>query len=310
MSVSDDFNDDNDKTAVLAGDQETLRKELETAKQQAACLIIIRGKPQGHRYFLTQKEMFIGRHPSAEICVADQSISKKHAVVHVEGNRIRLSDAGSSNGTFINGKKLSSGESVLLAKEDMVKIGSTILKYLPQGELEILYLGNLGSAAHTDAMTKLYNKGYLIEALDAEFKRAKALNSSFSVLFFDIDHFKPVNDTHGHDAGDHILKEFSALIKNRFIGPKDILARYGGEEFVILFSGKTAEESAEIAEQIRVAIETNAFIYEGTRIPITSSIGIAELTATTESAQTLLKAADKALYDAKNSGRNNVKIAR
>lgn len=301
--------DSGEKTTVLQGDPETLKKELQKAKEQEACLIIIRGTPQGHRFFLTQPEMTLGRDPSADIVVADQSISRKHAKVVKEDGKIKLIDLGSSNGTAVNDKKLSPGVAVELAKEDMVKLGNSIFKFLPAGELEILFYGNLGSAAHQDPLTGIYNKGYLQEALEAEFKRAKALHTDFSLIFFDLDHFKKINDTYGHDAGDFVLKEISNLIRTGHLRPKDVFARYGGEEFVVLLGNTNAKAASEVAERIRAAIETHAFIYDGKRLPVTSSIGVAELRADVESAQTLLKSADKALYAAKQSGRNKVVTA-
>ncbi len=306
---SNDDTDSGDKTTVIQGDQETLRKEMAKAKEQEACLIIIRGTPQGHRFFLTQGEMSIGRDPTADITVSDQSISRKHAQISKEGEKTKLTDLGSSNGTFVNDKKVTSGQSVYLAKEDMVKLGNSILKYLPAGELEILFYGNLGSAAHTDALTKLYNKGYLNEALEAEFKRAKALHQDFSAIFFDLDHFKKVNDNYGHDAGDYVLKEISNLIRGGHVRPKDIFARNGGEEFVILLSNTSAALAADMAERIRSAVQAHAFLYEGKRLPITISLGVAEITAEIGTGQTLLRAADKALYAAKSGGRNRVVVA-
>jgi two-component system, cell cycle response regulator len=300
--------DDSEKTAVLTSDPETLKYELQKAKEQEACLIIIRGTPQGHRFFLTQEEMAIGRDPSAEISVSDQSISRKHAKIIKDGNKVLLADLGSSNGTFVNDKKVPTGTSVVLAKEDMIKLGNSILKFLPAGELEILFYGNLGSAAHTDPLTRIYNKGYLIEALEAEFKRAKALHNDFSVIFFDLDHFKKVNDTHGHDAGDYVLKEIANVVRSSYLRPKDIFARYGGEEFVILLSQTNAHLAEQIAERIRSAIQAHPFIYDGKRLQVTSSMGVAELDAGIESAQTLLKTADKALYAAKTGGRNKVVV--
>jgi diguanylate cyclase (GGDEF)-like protein len=302
-------NDAGDKTAVLQDVQETLNKELAKAKEQEACLIIIRGTPQGHRFFITQGEMTIGRDPAADISVSDQSVSRKHAKVQREGGQVRLTDLGSSNGTLVNDKKIGSNQSVILAKEDMIKLGNMIFKFLPAGELEILFYGNLGSAAHTDPLTKIYNKGYLIEALEAEFKRAKALHTDFSVLFFDLDHFKKVNDTYGHDAGDYVLKEFAAVIRAAHLRPKDVFARYGGEEFCVLLAGTAAKAACEQAEKMRAAVEAHAFVYEGKRIPVTTSMGVAELSSGIESAATLLKAADKALYSAKQGGRNRVVAA-
>ncbi len=297
-----------DKTTVIK-DQETLNSELQKAKEQEACLIIIRGTPQGHRFFLTQDEMILGRDPSADLSVNDQGISRRHAKLTKEKGKIRLTDLGSSNGTYINNVKINTNDSALLAKEDMLKIGNTILKFLPAGELEILFYGNLGSAAHTDPLTRIYNKGYLLEALEAEFKRAKALNNPFSLIFFDLDHFKKINDTYGHDAGDYVLKELTHLVRNSQLRPKDIFARYGGEEFVILLDKTPIKAATELAERIRATIESHAFVYEAKRLPVTASIGVAEISLEIESAQTLIKAADKALYEAKHSGRNKVMTA-
>lgn len=298
-----------DKTTVLVGETNTLRAELQKAKEQEACFIMIRGTPQGHRFFLTRSEMTMGRDQAADIVLADQGVSRKHAKVTKEGEKVKLTDLKSSNGTFLNDKKIPSGGTVSLSKEDMVRVGNSILKFLPKGELEILFYGNLDTAAHSDPLTRIYNKGYLLEALDAEFKRAKALHNEFCLLFFDLDHFKKVNDTYGHDGGDFVLKEFTSMIKTGHLRPKDIFARYGGEEFVVLLANTNSKEALDLGERIRAAVETHAFIYEGKRIPITTSIGIAELTTEVESPQTLIKAADKALYSSKSNGRNRVSLA-
>jgi len=301
--------DTTDKTAVLQKDQGSLNAELQKAKEQEACLIIIRGAPQGHRFFLTQREMTVGRDHTADISVTDQGISRKHAKLSKENGKVKLTDLGSSNGTYVNDKKIEANQPILLEKEDMIKMGSTILKFLPAGELEIIFYGNLGSAAHTDPLTQIYNKGYLLEALEAEFKRAKALKSDFSLVFFDLDHFKKINDTYGHDAGDYVLKELTSIIRTSQIRPKDVFARYGGEEFVILLANTNLKGAAELAERIRTSIQSHAFIYDGKRLPVATSLGVAELHGGIESSQTLLKAADKALYEAKKTGRNRVVTA-
>jgi diguanylate cyclase (GGDEF)-like protein len=309
LPPEDDSTDSTDSTKVLSSDQATLNQEMAKAKEQEACLIIIRGTPQGHRFFITEKEMVLGRDPSADIAILDQSISRKHARVTKADGKIYITDLGSQNGTLINDKKLAPDVARPLAKEDMIKLGSTIMKYLPQGELETLFLGNLGSAAHTDALTKIYNKRYLMDVLEVEFKRAKALHTDFSILFCDLDHFKRVNDTYGHEAGDQVLREFAALVRSNHIRPKDIFARYGGEEFVVLLGNTSGKDAAEIGERIRAAVETHPFIYEGKRLAVTTSMGVAELKTGIESAATLLKQADQALYAAKNSGRNKISIA-
>ena len=125
----------------------------------------------------------------------------------------------------------------------------------------------------------------------------------------DIDHFKKINDTHGHDAGDLVLKQTCSLVYTKAVRPKDVFARYGGEEFVILLGNTGSAAAEERAELIRSSIESHAYMYEGKRIPVTASVGVAELDSSFESAQSLLKAADKALYAAKSGGRNRVVIS-
>ncbi len=304
-------NENKDRTAILGLDQETINRELQKAKEQPACLILIRGTPQGHRFFITGDQMIIGRDPAADISILDTSISRKHARITKLENAVSIEDLGSSNGTFINGKKLSPGSVVILTKEDLVKLGNSIVKYLPAGEIEIIFYGNLNQAANTDPMTKCFNKGYFLEAIEAEVKRAKAFSTPLSLIFFDLDHFKKVNDTYGHDGGDFVLKEFTNLIRGLgVIQQKDIFARYGGEEFCLLMPSTVIQDAEKTAELMRGKIQTHVFNYEGKRIPVTSSLGVAELRSDMESASDLIKAADKALYESKEGGRNRVTVSR
>ena len=303
--------DSKDRTTTLVLDQETINRELQKAKEQPACLILIRGTPQGHRFFITEDQMTIGRDPSADLCIADQSISRKHARVTRTEHGVTLEDLGSSNGTSVNGKRLEPGNVVTLAKEDLVKLGNSIVKYLPAGEIEIVFYGNLNQAANTDPMTKCFNKGYFLEAMEAEFKRAKALSTPLSLIFFDLDHFKKVNDTYGHEGGDYVLKEFSNLVRSLgVIQQKDIFARYGGEEFCLLLPSTVIQDAEKTAELLRGKIQGHSFNYEGQRIPVTSSLGVSELRSDMETASDLIKSADKALYESKQNGRNRVTVSR
>ena len=219
-----------------------------------------------------------------------------------------LTDLGSANGTYLNDRRVAQADPVALTKEDMLRIGNSILKFLPAGELEIIFYGNLGAAAHTDALTRIYNKGYLLEALDAEFKRAKALHTDFSLIFFDLDHFKRINDTFGHDAGDYVLKEIARLIRDR-ISPAQGHLRAVRRRRIRdpARQPRTARHAADLAERIRAAVEAHAFLYEGKRLPVTCSMGVADARARRSSRRTaLLRAADKAGYASKQNGRNRV----
>jgi diguanylate cyclase (GGDEF)-like protein len=129
-------------------------------------------------------------------------------------------------------------------------------------------------------------------------------------MFFDLDHFKKVNDTYGHEGGDFVLKEFTNLVRGLgVIQKKDIFARYGGEEFCLMMPSTTATEAAKIAETIRGKVQMHEFNYEGQRIPVTTSLGVAELKTEMETATDLIKASDKALYESKKGGRNRVTVA-
>jgi two-component system cell cycle response regulator len=315
--MTDSSNAPGSKSAPETNDATTLvnredllklkEKEKEAAKSIGACLIVVKGSPQGHRFFLNQTESVLGRDPTADISIADGKISRKHAVFKLEGANVTLTDLGSANGTEVNDRVLNPNEPVILKKNDTIVLGaSTKLEFLPAGEVKTVDMGELSSAVNTDGLTGVFNKRYLIQAIETEFKRAKAMRASLSVVFLDLDHFKKINDNHGHAAGDFVLKEFANLVKNNFTRPRDLFARYGGEEFVLMLSNTSADAGLLIAEKVRSAVEGYPFIFEGKKLPVTSSLGIAEISDAYTTAEAFLNAADAALYQSKQNGRNRV----
>lgn len=163
--------------------------------------------------------------------------------------------------------------------------------------------------AVTDGLTGLHNRRYLDNHLKTLFNRAAARSRPLSVCITDIDRFKSVNDTYGHDAGDEILREFARRIRSTVRGA-DLACRYGGEEFVVVMPDTDAYSAASIAERLRGIIEAAPFaLPSGGSLQITASMGIASFTAGVETPEQLLKNADRALYEAKNSGRNRVVAA-
>ncbi len=161
--------------------------------------------------------------------------------------------------------------------------------------------------AVTDPLTGLYNRRYLESHLESQFLLAAKNNKPVGVLALDIDHFKSVNDTHGHAAGDEVLKEFVVRIK-RSIRVIDLAARIGGEEFVVIMTDTTRETSMMVAERLRGAVAATAFPVPGLdlEIPITVSIGVSLSQGASDSQAAALQRADEALYVAKNSGRDMV----
>jgi diguanylate cyclase (GGDEF)-like protein len=144
--------------------------------------------------------------------------------------------------------------------------------------------------------------------LEAEFKRARALHSLFSIVVFDIDNFKTVNDTHGHDCGDYVLSELGKQVKASGLRERDLAGRYGGEEFLLVLTNSNSEQAIEVAERMRKAIASFNFTYEGTKVPVTVSLGVATIQKDFHDATDLYKAADKALYESKRSGKNKVTL--
>ncbi|MBY5625757.1 PleD family two-component system response regulator [Rhizobium leguminosarum] len=164
--------------------------------------------------------------------------------------------------------------------------------------------------AVTDPLTGLYNRRYLDNHLNVLFNRSMARGRPLSVLITDIDRFKHVNDTYGHDGGDEVLREFSSRVRSTIRGA-DLACRYGGEEFVVVMPDTSPEIAAAVAERLRAAIENAPFMlkHSGEALNVTASFGIASRIASVLTPDQLMKQADLALYEAKNTGRNRVVAA-
>jgi len=160
----------------------------------------------------------------------------------------------------------------------------------------------LKEVAYTDSLTGIYNRLHFTRLMDAETDKVKRYGGQLSVIFLDIDHFKQINDTHGHATGDVVLKEFTNVISsaNR---SSDIFARYGGEEFIILATSTGIEGATEHAQRLKQDIEQHRFKIGR----VTSSFGVAELDTSSDDSESLIDRADKALYQAKSDGRNCVR---
>lgn len=165
--------------------------------------------------------------------------------------------------------------------------------------------------AVTDSLTGLYNRRYLQTHLDNMITRAQREGKPISVMMMDIDHFKSVNDTHGHSSGDVVLREFAARVQ-RCIRGMDLAARFGGEEFVVVMPDTDMELAAGVAERLRDMVSESAMHdpEAGIDIPVTVSIGVAGITGPHGGSDDLLRSADEALYEAKHKGRDRVVLAR
>lgn len=292
------------------GDRETtmedtllFRKRLERARRSSACLVVIAGSHIGEKFSLLQSPMVIGRHPSLEIPIADSMISRRHAEIIVQpDDQVIIRDLGSTNGIYINENRVIQAT---LKDGDLIRIGSTVFKFVGPGSIEHLYLNALSERARRDGLTGIFNKQVFHDCLDREFHRCRDLHEPLALILMDIDWFKQINDRMGHPAGDYALRETATVLKGTF-RRTDLFARYGGEEFGILLPHTNLPEAYAVGERTRKLIETHPFNSEGRSFQVTVSLGVAELTPEVKDPGELLSRADAALYEAKRGGRNRV----
>ena len=266
-----------------------------------ACLIQYSGTNLGRRYVLGSKQMIIGRADNADIIINEKSISRQHARCSLNGPNLEIVDLNSSNGTFVNDVKIKTKH--ILVDGDIVRIGKILLKYFAINNIEKSFHDKIYQMATIDAGTQIFNKKYVLESLEKYFNYSKSNNKTLSCIFFDLDHFKKVNDTYGHDAGDYILKE-SAKLVGKCIRKEDIFGRIGGEEFVIVLPATDAKTAYDLAERIRKKISKHPFKHGKQKINQTISLGISQMRGSMSSSKDLLVDADKKLYKAKANGRN------
>jgi diguanylate cyclase (GGDEF)-like protein len=275
-------------------------------RRTSAYLIVIAGAGVGTMYRVPPREAIIGRSQRAEIKLIDDGVSRAHARLRPDGNALVLEDLGSRNGTFINGKRLERSQP--LADGDKVQIGRTsVLRFSYHDSLDESFHEQMLQSALRDSSTKLFNKRYFLDRLDGELKFARRHNSALSMLMVDIDHFKQVNDRHGHVAGDAVLANVAQAIM-RSVRNEDVVARFGGEEISIILRAIELDPAMLLAERLRRMIAGIATHPDGKgQIHVTVSIGVAAFPAQPfETVNDLLNAADQAMYRAKHGGRNRV----
>ncbi|MHB8421051.1 MAG: diguanylate cyclase [Myxococcales bacterium] len=268
-----------------------------------SCLVVIYGPDLGHRYEISGDELTIGRDIGNQITVDLDNVSRRHARLVQRVDKVYLQDLGSTNGTFLNDEEVK-GE-VPLRSGDLVKVGGAIFKFLYGGNVESLFHEEIYRITIGDGLTQCYNKRYFMEFLEREMARGQRYGRPLSLMIFDLDHFKDVNDTHGHLAGDHVLRELANAVRTK-VRKEECLARYGGEEFTLVSPESGPARVRKFAEKLRQIVEAHEFAFDGKAIAVTISVGVADMTPDmTEPAQ-FIKVADANLYLAKKQGRNRV----
>jgi two-component system, cell cycle response regulator len=270
------------------------------------CLVVIYTKEPtllGKRFVLENNPTRVGRGADNHIVLDGDSVSRRHAHFEQRETPWLIVDDGSTNGTYCNDEQIS--REVVLKNGDRVKIGPTIFKFLSGADVEAQYHEEIYRMTIIDGLTQIHNKRYLYEALEREMIRGRRHERELAILMFDIDHFKRINDVHGHLAGDFVLKELARIVQSR-IRRDEVFARYGGEEFAIILPETSLEGAAALGETLRQKVAEHLFVFQADSIRVTISVGGALLRETDRAANELIKRADERLYLAKNSGRNRV----
>ena len=284
----------------------TTLEELKVKRKGDDCLVVIYAPVQsdlGKRFVLQKEQTSIGRDRENDIVLDSDSVSRRHAKIEHRDGHFFVIDLDSTNGTFIN-DDAEPVSATQLRRGDQVKIGDTIYKYLSGSDVEAQYHETIFNMTITDGLTDVSNRKQLDTVLTKEMPRAQRHARELSLLIIDIDHFKDVNDTYGHLAGDTVLRELANILQKR-LRPDDELGRYGGEEFCAILPETSREGAAAIGEELRTLVETHTFVVEGEKIDVTISIGVSEL-AQGMDMKDFYKSADDKLYEAKRTGRNKV----
>jgi two-component system cell cycle response regulator len=267
-----------------------------------ACLVVIYGLDLGRKHNVDRPSITVGRSAKADIQIDQESVSRNHCKLINTGKSIMLRDLGSTNGTYVNDELV---DEYVLRDGDLIKIGRSIFKFLSGDNIENAYHEEIYRLTTIDGLTQIYNKRYFVEMLEREIGRAQRYRRDLSLILFDIDGFKVINDTYGHLAGDHVLKQLASVIRGR-IRREDILSRWGGEEFAVILPEIDHSNALQFAEKVRGLVETAGFKFEDVLIPVTVSIGVASLMPDLQASDDFIRLADARLYDAKSAGRNRV----
>jgi len=268
-----------------------------------ACLVQIYGPDLGKRYPLTSAEMTIGREEGNDIVVDLDNVSRRHCRLFLREKKIHVADMGSTNGTYLNDLEVT--QETVLRSGDLVKVGGAIFKFLLGGDIESLYHEEIYRMTIIDGLTQVFNKRYFLEFLEREMARCHRYSRALSMLMFDIDHFKKINDDNGHLAGDYVLRELAGLVKTK-VRREECLARYGGEEFAVVLPESGPGKVRIFAEKVLKMVAEHDYEFEGRKISVTISIGVADMASEITEPSQFIKLADTRLYQAKHEGRNRV----
>jgi diguanylate cyclase (GGDEF)-like protein len=296
--------DDSDRTQIRE-----LKDLIGPAKPEArqAYLLVMAGSEMGHIHAIHGTTTVIGRARTAQLVIEDAGVSRNHVEVLTSPEGIvMVKDLGSTNGSLLNGTPLSA-EPVPLKDGDRIQVGTSVLLKFSYGDhLDETFQKHLYSSAVRDGLTDAYNKRYLAERMEQEFANASRHKTPLSIVVMDLDHFKSINDTHGHACGDYVLKTIARAI-SKTMRKEEVFARYGGEEFVVLLRETDLSKAGIFGLRVLKLVADTPLEWEGKRFRVTVSMGVASTShGSFDSVAALFERADQLMYQAKRGGRNRI----
>lgn len=298
-----DWNFDNEDEATAVINLADLRRGSDQAKNYYL-LVHVQGTELGKVRELTTNSILMGRSADADMWLGDDGVSRKHARLVKEGIDYYVEDLGSANGTFVQGERITRYK---LSDGDQIQLGpAAVFRYSITDDDQKALLDQLYSTSVTDSLTGARNREYLDSLLVTELSYARRHDRDLSFVLFDLDHFKAVNDTYGHPAGDAVLVKVADAVRSQ-LRVEDSLCRYGGEEFCVVLRSVDLAGAHAMGERIRTVLEQQIVRYKNLELKVTASVGCStrkELEDATP--MTLIETADRRLYLAKDSGRNCV----
>ena len=272
-------------------------------------LQVLTGVNAGQMFHLTGLETIIGRDDkTCQIVLEDKGVSRNHCRLVRSGEEITIIDMGATNGTIVGDQAVSR---LNLVEGQQVSIGAAVLRFGMTDPRALEVTSKLFRGATRDGLTGVLNRAYVLHRLEHELLDCAQNDWDLAFVLFDVDHFKKVNDTYGHPAGDEVLRRAGKILRET-ARRQDILGRYGGEEFCIVMPQQDLEGGLKAANRVREAFEKATIevpVSDGkTTISVTISGGVANLIQY-KTSEGLIKAADEALYRAKQGGRNRIELA-
>ena len=294
--------DDDDRTVMSE-----MPRWAEPEAGRLPVLIVLRGAQFGRRYLLNEKRFVLGRRDvvSTLVIPGDPKISSRHCeIVHEEGegDRWLLRDAGSTNGTHLNGKVVESAE---LAEGDKILLGDTVLKFSFHDEVESEFHHEVDRLMNIDELTGLVVLRVFRERFHSLFDTCARARRPLALLMMDLDGLKKINDTHGHQAGALTIAGVGHML-GELVGNAGTVARFGGDEYMAAFPDHDRQAGVAQGERVRTALAAQKFAFGEVLLRPTISIGVAALPEDATTPERLTRVADEALYRAKAAGRDRV----